>query len=147
MSDIQNRTKNALANSKNTGTSSTGEGITGGPGNQGDPNGSVDSKVRGKGSGTGNSGNGISYDLGGRGFQNLPNPKYNYQGEGKVVVEVIVDRAGNVTLANPGVKGSTTLDEYLLSEAKEAALKTKFDPKPDAPVVQKGTITYNFKLK
>ena len=52
-SDIFNRTKNALANSKNTGTSSTGEGIAGGPGNQGDPNGSVDSKVRGVGSGLG----------------------------------------------------------------------------------------------
>jgi outer membrane biosynthesis protein TonB len=51
--DIMNRTKNALANSKNSGTTSTGEGIAGGPGNQGDPNGSVDSKVRGHGSGRG----------------------------------------------------------------------------------------------
>ena len=53
-----NRTKNALANSKNAGTSSTGEGIAGGPGNQGDPNGSVNSKVRGAGSGLGDKGSG-----------------------------------------------------------------------------------------
>ena len=145
ISNIVNRTKNALANSKNTGTSSTGEGVTGGPGNQGDPNGSVDSKVRGKGSGTGDKG--VSYDLQGRGFQLLPTPKYDYQGEGKVVVEVNVDRTGKVTQANPGAKGSTTLDEYLLSVAKEAALKARFDPKPDAPLTQKGTITYNFILK
>jgi TonB family protein len=145
ISDIVNRTKNALANSKNTGTNSTGEGIAGGPGNQGVPAGSVDSKVRGEGSGTGNSG--ISYELQGRGFQSLPKPKYDYQGEGKVVVEVIVDRSGKVTQASPGVKGSSTLDEYLLTVAKEAALKATFDPKPDAPLVQKGTITYNFILK
>ena len=144
-SDIVNRTKNALSNSKNSGTNSTSEGIAGGQGNQGVPTGSVDSKVRGQGGGTGNSG--ISYDLQGRGFQSLPNPKYEYQGEGKVVVEVSVDRSGKVTQAVPGGKGSTTLDEYLLSVAKEAALKATFESKPTAPLIQKGTITYNFILK
>jgi colicin import membrane protein len=144
-SDIANRTKNALSNSKNTGTNTTSEGITGGAGNQGDPRGSVDSKVRGEGSGTGDKG--ISYDLQGRGFQSLPSPKYDYQGEGKVVVEVSVDRSGKVTNAVPGSKGSTTLDEYLLTAAKDAALKATFKPKPDAPLIQKGTITYNFILK
>jgi len=140
-----NRTKNALANSKNAGTSSTVEGIAGGPGNQGDPNGSVNSKVRGTGSGLGDKG--ISYDLKGRGFQRLPPPKYDYQGEGRVVVEVSVDRSGKVVQANPGTKGSTTLDEYLLKVAKDAALEARFEVKPDAPVIQKGTITYNFILK
>jgi colicin import membrane protein len=143
--DIMNRTKNALANSKNAGTSSTGEGVAGGPGNQGVPTGSVDSKVRGDGSGLGDKG--ISYDLQGRGFQALPPPKYDYQGEGRVVVEVSVDRSGKVIQAVPGVKGSTTLDEYLLKVAKEAALAASFAVKSDAPTVQKGTITYNFILK
>jgi colicin import membrane protein len=145
VSDIENRTKNALANSKNTGTNSTSEGITGGQGNQGAPTGSVDSKVRGEGSGTGDKG--ISYELQGRGFQSLPAPKYDYQGEGRVVVDVSVDRSGKVTQAVPGAKGSTTLDDYLLTTAKEAALKATFAPKPDAPLTQKGTITYNFILK
>ena len=54
--DIMNRTKNALANSKNAGTSSTSEGVAGGTGNQGVPTGSVDSKTRGDGSGLGNTG-------------------------------------------------------------------------------------------
>lgn len=146
-SDIMNRTKNALAGSKNTGTSSTGEGITGGPGNQGDPNGDINSKVRGKGSGSGDSGNGVSYKLEGRGFQDLPYPRYDYQGEGIVIVEVSVDQTGKVIQADPGKRGSTTVDDYLLSVAKEAALKAKFDRKADAPRIQKGTITYNFKLK
>jgi outer membrane biosynthesis protein TonB len=144
-SDIMNRTKNALANSKNAGTNSTSEGITGGTGNQGVPTGSVDSQNRGDGSGTGN--NGISYSLQGRGFQKLPLPKYNYQGEGSVVVEVSVDRSGKVIQAIPGIKGSTTLDDYLLKVAKDAAMLATFEVKNDAPLVQKGTITYIFKLK
>jgi TonB family protein len=144
-SDIINRTKNALANSKNAGTTSTSEGDTGGGGNQGSPTGSANSTVRGEGSGLGE--NGIAYSLQGRGFQKLPSPEYKYQGEGRVVVEISVDRSGKVTQATPGVKGSTTLDEYLLRVAKEAALQARFESKPDAPVVQKGTITYNFILK
>ncbi len=144
-SDIMARTKNALAGSKNSGTNATGEGVAGGQGNQGVPTGSVDSQNRGEGSGLGNKG--VSYDLQGRGFRKLPLPKYDYQGEGKVVVEVSVDRSGKVILAVPGFKGSNTLDEYLLRVAKEAALEATFDQKLDAPPVQKGTITYIFKLK
>jgi len=143
--DITNRTKNALANSKNTGTTSTGEGVTGGQGNQGVPSGSVDSKNRGEGSGLGDKG--ISYDLQGRGTRKLPPPQGDYQEGGRVVVEVSVDRSGKVTQAVPGVKGSNTLDEFLLKIAKAAALETLFDPNPNAPLVQKGTITYTFVLK
>ena len=143
--DIMNRTKNALANSKNSGTNATSEGIAGGTGNQGSVTGSVDSKVRGEGSGLGDKG--ISYDLQGRGFQKLPPPKYDYQGEGRVVVEVSVDRSGKVIQAVSGTKGSTTLDEYLLKVAKDAAMEARFEAKPDAPLFQKGTITYNFILK
>ena len=143
--DIMNRTKSALAGSKNAGTSSRSEGIAGGVGNQGSPTGSVDSRNRGEGSGPGDKG--VSYDLGGRGVQRLPLPEYNYQGEGRVVVEVSVDRSGKVTQAVPGIRGSSTLDEYLLRVAKEAALKAQFDADPDAAFIQKGTITYNFILK
>jgi TonB family protein len=143
--DIMNKTKNALASSKNAGTSSTSEGIAGGTGNQGVPTGSVDSKVRGDGGGTGTQG--ISYSLGGRGSSKLPQPEYKYQGEGRVVVEVSVDRQGKVVQAIPGKNGSTTLDEYLLKVAKDAALKAEFESSAEAPAIQKGTITYNFKLK
>jgi TonB family protein len=61
------------------------------------------------------------------------------------VVEVSVDRSGKVT-RNSITKGSTTLDVFTQG-CKEAALKAKFNAKADAPVVQKGTITYNFKLR
>ncbi len=143
--DIKNKTRDALAGSKNAGTTSTSEGVAGGTGNQGVPTGSVDSQNRGDGSGLGNQG--ISYSLVGRGVQSLPVPEYKLQESGKVVVEVSVDRSGKVIQANPGAKGSTTLNADLLRVAKEAALKSRFEPKTDAPAVQKGTITYNFVLR
>ena len=81
----------------------------------------MDSKVRGNGSDDGDKG--ISYNLQGRGFQKLPSPKYDSHGLGRVVVEVSVDRDGKVIQAVPGTKGSTTLDDYLLKVAKDAALE------------------------
>src|SRR5450759_3575104 len=99
----------------------------------------------GTGSGTGDVG--VSYNLAGRGFQKLPSPKYDYQGEGRVVVEVSVDRSGKVIQAVAGTKGSTTLDDYLLKVSKDAAMEAQFESKPDAPLIQKGTITFNFILK
>jgi len=133
---------------------------TGNSGDQGNPNGDPNSKNykgdggngsgggkgggNGTGTGTGN-GSGISYNLEGRGFSFLPSPQtISNEHGGKVVVEVTVDRNGNVTAAIPGVKGSTTLDEDLLMEAKKAAMLARFERKSDAPEFQKGTITYTF---
>jgi colicin import membrane protein len=142
---ISNRTKNAFGNAGNTGTSGTSEGIAGGTGNQGVESGTPGVRNYGPGGGTGTTG--VSYSIAGRKNQALPLPVYDYQGEGIVVVEVTVNKAGSVIKAVPGVKGSTTLDEYLLRVAKEAALKAKFDDNINAPEIQKGTITYIFKLK
>lgn len=127
---------------KNSGTS---QGQTTGNGDQGSPFGSVNSDNYSKGGGTGNSG--ISFDLAGRRQLALPKPDYNQQEQGKVVVEVTVDQEGRVTSAIPGVKGSNTLNAYLLEMAKKAALAARFDRKPDAPAIQKGTITYQFVLQ
>ena len=149
LNEIMALTKNALVGAQNSGTSSTGEGITGGPGNQGVITGSINSSVRGTGSGTGTSGVGSgepSYTLEGRGSVSIPKPKYDYQEAGIVVVEVTVDRSGKVIAATPGAKGSTTLDEYFLKVSKDAAMEAKFEAKPNAPEIQKGTITYNFIL-
>jgi len=143
--EIANRTRNALGNAGNVGTTGNSEGIAGGTGNQGVESGTPGVRNYGPGGGTGNTG--VSADLSGRNAQSLPLPKYDYQGEGKVVVEVTVDKSGAVTKATAGVKGSTTLDEYLLRVAREAAMKARFDANMNAPVIQKGTITYIFKLK
>jgi len=137
--------ENALYPGKSNEESGDSEGETEGEGNQGRESGTpysdnhadVDSK------GMGN----MNYSLSGRNPESLPKPEYNYQVEGKVVVEITVDKYGNVTKAVSGVKGSTTLNDNLLKAAKKAALNAKFDRDPNAPAYQKGTITYFFRLQ
>lgn len=138
------RAKNAFGNTGNTGTEGQSEGKAGGAGNQGTPTGTPGAPNYGPGGGTGN--NRVSYDLGGRGAQSLPLPTYNIQAEGKVIVEVTVDKSGKVINAVAGRPGSTTLDATLLRIAREAAMKATFDKSSDAAGIQKGTITYIFKL-
>jgi outer membrane biosynthesis protein TonB len=120
------------------------QGNTPGTGNQGSPSGSPDATNYGPGGGSGNT---PGFDLEGRNSVSLPVPTIDIPKEGKVVVQIKVDRQGNVVDAIPGVKGSTTLDNYLLSVAKKAALASKFDSNPKAPYYQTGTINYIFRLK
>ena len=118
------------------------EGITGDPGDQGKPTGTPDVK---KYDGIGGLGDdGISYDLGGRGASSLPKPVYSSEEQGKIVVTIWVDRAGKVTRAEPGAKGTTISDINQSNLTKQAALKARFAPDPAAPETQKGTITYIF---
>ena len=144
--EINNRTRNALerANARGTDTNAD-QGIAGGRGNQGVETGAVGAENYGDGAGTGTEG--VSYNLAGRQPLSLPKPDYDIQSEGIVVVEVRVDRNGNVTQAVAGVKGSTTLEEYFVKVARDAAMAAKFDRKPDAPAIQVGTITYHFILR
>ncbi len=131
-------------NATTTDESSSSEGIAGGEGNQGRPDGDPNSnQYTGHGAGTG----GIGYSLAGRKPKGLPKPIYKSNEQGIVVVKIVVDRTGKVISAIPGVKGSTTVDSALLQAAKQAALNTKFDKKTTAPTKQTGTITYNFVLK
>lgn len=139
------RARGAFSNAGNVGTSGQSQGEAGGQGNQGVQSGTPDAPNYGPGGGQGT--DGISFDLGGRKAQSLIKPPYDLQIEGVVVVAITVDRNGRVTDATPGIKGSTTLDGDLLRLAKEAALKTRFESSNDAPIIQKGTITYVFRLK
>ncbi len=129
----------------NTDESSSSEGITEGDGNQGSITGSTDSDNHSQGLSTGSGG--IEFSLSGRNPVNLPKPKYEYQVEGKVVVQIKVDREGKVTYTRAGVKGSDTNDQRLLNAAEEAAKKARFDKNPDAAFEQTGTITYYFILQ
>lgn len=90
--------------------------------------------------------NGIAYQLVGRAIAEIKKPTYDSQQQGKVVVTIRVNRKGNVISAIAGTKGSTTTNSYLYAKAKEAALKTTFEAKMDAPEIQLGKIIYNFKL-
>jgi len=133
----------ALYNSNSGGS----EGETGNPGDQGNPNGDPNAKNHygnpGNGDKPGTGGN--FYNLGNRKIVgNFPKPSYPGNEQGKVVVEIFVDRTGSVTKANAGIKGTTILTKKYLDAAYNAALKAKFDSNPDAAETQRGTITYNF---
>lgn len=76
----------------------------------------------------------------------LPRPSYAVQSSGKVVVEIWVDNYGNVQKAVAGADGTTVTDKTLWQAARKAALGAHFNMSADAPALQKGTITYIFKL-
>jgi hypothetical protein len=99
--------------------------------------------VSGKGNGSGsNSG----YSLERRKAINKPQPEYNCNEEGTVVVEIVVDKKGNVLEAKTGLKGTTNNSKCLLDACKEAASKTKWEVDENAPEKQVGNISYNFRM-
>ncbi|MDP4292012.1 MAG: hypothetical protein Q8908_13095 [Bacteroidota bacterium] len=143
------------------------QGITGRPGDQGVAGGIADSKIykgnpgsgngggsgngTGGGSGNGNgpgigsgSGSGISWDLGGRSARSLPKPSYNSAEQGRVVVTIWVNRAGQVTRVMSGAKGTTVTDPSLIQQAESAARHALFSANPNGPDEQVGRIIYNF---
>jgi len=96
--------------------------------------------------GNGGTGNGGDYQLGNRKPLSRPKPDYICNEEGLVIVRIEVDTNGKVIKATPGVKGSTNTAACLMTQAKEAALNTKWNPDTKAPSKQVGTIQYRFKL-
>ena len=125
------------------GTATGGEGNDNKAGDKGNING--DPNANGYYGNGGGGGNG-DYNLGNRKPLSRPKPNYICNEEGLVVVRIEVDINGKVIKATPGVKGSTNTALCLLSQAKEAALKTKWQPDSKAPSKQVGTIKYRFSL-
>lgn len=125
------------------GTADGGEGNDNQPGDKGNMNGDPNaSGYYGNGGGGGNG----DYNLGNRKPLSRPKPNYICNEEGLVVVSIEVDVNGRVIKATAGVKGSTNTAQCLLSQAKEAALKTKWSADAKAPSKQVGTIKYKFSL-
>jgi len=151
--EINARTRDAFGKSgTGPGGEGTGkdpnQGVTFPGGNQGVPTGDPNSgnyDPGGKGSGT--QGSGISYSLAGRSALSMPKPDYPGNDEGIVVVQVSVDKNGNVTKAIAGVRGTTLADQQFWTAAQQAAMKAKFNVSADAPAIQQGTITYRFTLQ
>lgn len=77
----------------------------------------------------------------------LPNPKFPVQNSGVVVVEILVDNYGEVIKAVPGAEGTTVTDQKIWNEARKAAMESHFNMDATAPALQKGTITYIFRLR
>ena len=113
-----------------------------GSGNEGAPTGTSLT-----GSSTG-SGRDPVFDLGGRSLRkgtSLPLPEYKVQDEGRVVVDITVNPAGNVIAASVSPR-STTVNAALRKAAMNAAKKAMFE-EVDGVSNQQGTITYDFNLK
>ena len=114
---------------KTEGTNTTGSGDSQGAGQKGNP----------VGHGTSGGGN---WSLAGRGLRGtLPQPSNDFRQEGKVVVQIRVNAAGQVISAT--VKGGDVSDKQTQQLALEAARKAKFT---EGDHDQIGTITYIFKL-
>ena len=117
------------------GTGTTGQGL------QGTPTGNA---AEGQSTGVGGIG---TFDLNGRslGPGGLPQPIYNVQDEGRVVVTITVNPAGQVIQTSIN-KRTNTANAALQKAAEDAARKARFNA-VDGVNNQTGTITYYFKLK
>lgn len=117
------------------------KGNTEGQGIQGSPTGN---SATGATSGTGGYG---SFNLGGRslGEGGLPRPVYNVQDEGRVVVTITVNPAGQV-IATSINRLTNTVNPALRKAAEDAAKKARFNAVSGLNN-QSGTITYHFNLK
>ena len=123
---------------------SSSEGITENPGDQGNLNGGQNINNY---DGLGGSGDGPSYSLGGRGVKHLASPNRDeVTEEGTIVVDIWVDRDGRVTNAQIG-KGTNISTTRLQQLAVNAAKSSVFAPDKDAAELQRGTITYIFKIR
>ena len=98
-----------------------------------------------KGSGGDGGIGGPSFSLAGRGAKSLGKPSSSTEKAGNVVVEIKVDKDGNVLEAKAGQRGTTLWDSNFWRACEKAARKSKFTANPDAPEVQKGTVTYIFR--
>lgn len=164
---VSNTTNDALANFMK-GNNKGGDGDDQTAGNKGRKDGSLSSNNyygdggsgggtgggHGSGNGTGigagsgsGTGGGRGYSLSGRKALVKPLPKDGCNEAGTVVVEVSVDRSGNVISATPGIRGTTNNSSCLLQRAKAAALATKWESSTTAPSKQVGSIVYEFQLR
>lgn len=87
---------------------------------------------------------GVSYVMAGRKMIKEPRIDNLTMEKGIVVVEITIDKYGNVVKAVPGIEGTTTTSNYLHTKAKQAAESVKFDTSPVMPQSQMGAITITF---
>lgn len=85
--------------------------------------------------------NNATWTLQGRNCKYIPQPSSDFNQEGRVVVNIVVDAAGNVTSASVG-DGSTISDRETQKLALESARNAKFS---EGENTQRGTIMYVFK--
>lgn len=134
--------QNALYTGKHNGATGEGDGTTNTPGNQGKPTGStLANNYNGTGSGNG------GLQMAQRTWVLTPNVADNHRSTGRIVVEIHVDKQGNVTYAKAGSQGTTIVDYDLFTRCENAVRNSKLNPSENAPDTQVGYVTFVFKVK
>lgn len=118
------------------------QGIAGGTGDQGKPNGNPNSDSYTGNGGTGKSG--VNIRLAGRRLMNRVSFEDDFNENGKVAVDIRVDREGKVVSATYQPRGSTTSNAKMKQIAIDKAKKLKFDANDNAAEEQIGTVVFNF---
>lgn len=129
---------------------SQGQGIAGGKGDQGKPNGNPDSdSYTGNGGSGSGSGNGVSISRGlqGRKINRFPSFQDDFSENAKVAVDIKVDNAGNVISATIQPRGTTTANASMKAIALQKARQLKFNPDTEVAEEQLGTIVFNFRVR
>ena len=136
-------------NNADTYQPSNGQGIAGGKGDQGKPNGSADSDsyTGNGGSGSGGSGISISRGLQGRRISSRPSFEEDFNENAKIAVDIKIDATGKVISAAIQPRGTTTGNTSMKAIALQKARQLKFTPDENAPDEQLGTIVFNFRIK
>ncbi|MBG6063066.1 outer membrane biosynthesis protein TonB [Flavobacterium sp. CG_9.1] len=93
----------------------------------------------------GGSGNGSGWGLNGRNISSRGKEVQKCNEFGTVVVQITVNRSGNV-IAAKYTKGTTNTNPCLVEPALATARKYRWQPDANAPATQIGFITVNFKL-
>ena len=128
---------------KSDGKAQGGEGNDKTAGDKGSPDGDpYANSYYGAGGGKGG---GSGWGLNGRKLANTGKVVQDCNQSGTVVVQITVNRSGNVIAANY-TKGTTNTDPCLVNPALETARKHKWQPDENAPATQIGFIVVNFKL-
>lgn len=128
---------------KSDGKAQGGEGNDNVAGDKGSPNGNpYANSYYGSGSG---SGNGSGWGLNGRSISSRGKEVQKCNEFGTVVVQITVNRNGNV-IAAKYTKGTTNTNPCLIEPALATARKYRWQPDPKAPETQIGFITVNFKI-
>lgn len=121
------------------------QGIAGGSGDQGKPNGNPQSDSYTGNGGTGKSGVSIRSGLGGRRFTHLPSFTDDFNQNAKVAVDITVSSSGSVVQAMVNPKGTTTTNQNIRSIAVAKARQLKLNASEADE--QTGTIVFDFKLR
>lgn len=150
---VKPKPKAVYAGGKNAGNGGNGadsyngvrnQGIAGGNGDQGKPNGNPNSDSYTGNGGTGNSGVSIRSGLQGRRFR-MPSFEDDFNENAKVAVDIKVTADGRVTSATINPRGTTTTSSNIKSIAIRKAQQLKFNNGSIAE--QTGTIVFSFKLR